>query len=519
MSKRRLSGSVPTTRRSSHKRSSLSRRSALHELAGLHGIEVEYQDGLRKKRVVPDKTLRLILENMKIPVKSSDEVRCSLVAAKTRGWTQLIDDVIVVKPTTAVTTHYVLSIPIGMHRREELTIQWEIVSKTGNRRCGVSRGTSIKLFHRRTFEGQRYVKTKLAFPTRLTYGYYSLSVTVSFHKRIIEGRSLIIVTPPSCYQIPQTRKFWGLIVQLYGLCSMKNWGIGDLHDLRRLTRWAGCSLGADMVGINPLHALPPGLLSPYSPSSRLFHNPMYLDVEGILEFRTTPSIRRAYRRRAFQARLHASRQGELVDYQEVHAMKWPVFEKLYRAFYKKHLQQGTRRGQAFDRFCRKQGGQVLFQYALFQVLSEHFGGKGWGEWPVEYQNPNSVVVAKFGVEHRDRIDFFRYLEWQCELQLQNLDRVTTGSGMTIGLYHDLAVDIHPDGADAWVFQNQLASQVTIGAPPDHFNLLGQNCGVQPPDPQQLRATGYQFIRETLRRNMQYGGLLRLDHALGLFRLF
>jgi len=277
-----------------------------------------------------------------------------------------------------------------------------------------------------------------------------------------------------------------------------------------------------MVGVNPLHALPPGGISPYSPSSRLFHNPLYLDVESIAEFKD-PTVRALVLRRSFQRTVESLRQSETVNYEGVTRLKRPLFKALYRAFAAKHLGHGTRRDRGFQRFKTEQG-QQLQHFALFQALQEYLTPRGapprpWRTWPPEFQHPDSPAVQRFLRRHGDRMNFYCYLEWQCDEQLKRIQSTARRIGMPIGLYTDFAIGIDPDGSDAWAFQDDFAQGASVGAPPDLFSPKGQNWGLAPPHPQRTVKSGYRLFVESFRRNMRHSGLFRLDHAMGLFRLF
>jgi (1->4)-alpha-D-glucan 1-alpha-D-glucosylmutase len=310
-------------------------------------------------------------------------------------------------------------------------------------------------------------------------------------------------------------------VQLYGLRSRWNWGIGDFRDLADLMRWAG-RLGAAMVGVNPLHALLPGGVSPYSPSSRLFHNPLYLHLEWITEFKDS-AVRRFVARRPFQRTLDSLRQTETVDYEAVSQLKWPLLKKLFHIFTTAHLGPGTKRGRAFRRFMAEQG-PPLQRFALFQALQDHVTPRGarprpWREWPPEYRHPDSPSVQRFLRSYQDHVNFYGYLEWQCDEQLKRVQSAAQRTGMPIGLYTDFAIGIDPNGADAWAFQDDFAQGASVGAPPDLFSPKGQNWGLTPPHPERIADSGYRLFVEGFRRNMRHSGLFRLDHAMGLFRLF
>ena len=278
------------------------------------------------------------------------------------------------------------------------------------------------------------------------------------------------------------------------------------------------NLKAETVGVSPIHAPTPGVISPYSPSSRLFLNPLYLDVERIPDFQNVAKLRKQVGRKVFQADLEMLRKSTLINYEKVMELKWPFFESLFKKFQEQQGKLKTARAQAFNRYIQREG-VFLERFSLFQVLTEHFGSSAWRQWPKEFQNPDSAEVEKFKRDQQNRIKFFQYLQWQCDEQLQDVHQAARRVKMPFGLYLDLPVGIHPDGSDAWMFQQELAEGFTIGAPPDSFNLHGQNWGLLAPLPTKMRANRYQFFIETLRHNMRRGGILRIDHALGLFRLY
>ena len=317
-----------------------------------------------------------------------------------------------------------------------------------------------------------------------------------------------------------------LTVQLYGVRSERNWGIGDFGDLNDLVHWAGKELRAAMVGVNPLHALLPGEISPYSPSSRMFHHPLYLDIERIPEYRESPIVQQRVKSRVFQNTLAALRSCPTVDYDSVQAIKYKVLETLYRLFLKNHLVPRSPRGLTFLRFVQQQGSN-LEHFACFQALGETFSrdgstrkkAKGWQDWPKALRDPLSPQVQTYFRKHSTRINFFRYLEWLCQDQLHEVKLTARRNQMPIGLYQDLAVGIDPKGYEAWAFQNQLVTEASIGTPPEVFSPKGQNWNLVPLSPEHLHQQGYEVFIKTFQSMMAGGGLLRIDHAMGLFRLF
>lgn len=496
----------------------------LSQLAHLYGVDTTYVDATDIRRTVPEETLRMILSQVGVPVESAGSIHAAVTRAYQRPWRQVVDDALVVRPGR-FPKGWPVRLPLGERVPEDLSVDWTIRTDSTVIHRGASAGSHLEVAETRDIEGVVYQALELPFPQELEMGYYTFQVRARTSSSSWEGETQVIVAPEECYVSEACRppaRYWGMNVQLYGVRSTRNWGIGDLRDLRDIMTWAGRDLGAAMVGVNPLHALGPGDISPYSPSSRLFHNPLYLDVEGIPEFRRSSAVQDKIRTRSFQDSLEQLRQSPVVQYEEVRRLKWSIFERLYEEFREAHLTRKTARGRAFRKFLQIKG-ESLERFGLFQALQEHFTNQGkgqdWRQWPQAYRDPTSTAVREFRDRSWNRIRFFQYLEWQCNQQLERVRAAAAKVGMPIGLYQDLAVGVAPSGADAWVFQDQFAGELSIGAPPDAFNLHGQNWGLAPPLPGRLQEHGYQLFSEMFRENMRHGGILRLDHAMGLFRLF
>ncbi|MDB5867614.1 MAG: hypothetical protein JWO70_5420, partial [Betaproteobacteria bacterium] len=307
--------------------------------------------------------------------------------------------------------------------------------------------------------------------------------------------------------------------------SERNWGMGDYTDLRTVVEQWG-HRGAGVVGANPLHALYPHNpmhSSPYSPSSRLFFNVIYIDVESVPDARESAEVLAAMGTANFQSALQAARASELVDYQAIGALKFPLLEQAYRHFRRHHLAPEAERGRAFRSF-QAEGGMRLRRHALFEALQEHFhrqdpGVWGWPVWPVAYRRPDAPEVAQFAQANVERIEYYEYLQWQAALQLQRAGARADELGYGVGVYQDLAISIDRGGAESWANQEVYAVGASVGAPPDEVNLKGQNWGLPPLRPDALKAARYDPFIATLRATMRYSGALRIDHVMGLYRLY
>jgi 4-alpha-glucanotransferase len=324
---------------------------------------------------------------------------------------------------------------------------------------------------------------------------------------------LVMVAPQQAYQpdiFRDGRRLWAIAVQLYGLRSRRNWGIGDFTDLAELIRLAA-SLGAAGIALNPLHALfpdSPDHESPYSPSSRLFLNPLYIDAESIAEF---PGHRVAGVAEEELARLRA---GDMVDYAGVTTLKLKALRAAYAAF------QASASGARRDDFAafKEERGSLLERFAAFETLRRALRSPWW-EWPLKWQRPSAEALGELrriaGVE----MEFSAFLQWEADRQLGACQRLARELGLPVGLYLDVAVGVEADSADVWSDPDALLRDLAAGAPPDIYNVAGQNWGLASFHPGVLAATDFQPFRETLRAVMRHAGAIRLDHVLGLNRLF
>ena len=307
----------------------------------------------------------------------------------------------------------------------------------------------------------------------------------------------LVVAPPACFLPPDLRT-WGWAVQLYAARSRASWGIGDLADLARIGRWSA-GLGAGMALVNPLHAaLPSGpqQASPYSPSTRCFRNPLYIRVEDV------PGAAEAGA--DLEAPAVAGRalnDRRLIERDEVWRLKSAALEDLWGRF------AGD---PGFDRYCEEQGS-ALAGYATFCALSERHGVP-WTQWPEGLRSPDGPDVVSFVEEARDRVRFHQWLQWLLDVQLSR-------AGDALGVVQDLAIGVDPAGADTWLWQDCFALDVRVGAPPDEFAARGQDWGLPPFDPWKLRAAAYEPFVATVRAALRHARGVRIDHVMGLFRLF
>jgi 4-alpha-glucanotransferase len=342
-----------------------------------------------------------------------------------------------------------------------------------------------------TLEDGTVLRPTDQLPPDLPIGYHRLRDDDS------GAETLIIQRPAACHFDPAMR-IWGLAVQLYAARSAQSWGLGDLADLRRLAQWSS-RLGAGAVLVNPLSAAAPIFpqqSSPYYPTSRRFRNPLYLCVP---EVPGADRVDGPFAALAADARaLNLSRR---LDRDRVFQLKMQALEAVWQA---------GANDPDFDAYRCLQG-EDLQVFGTYAALAELHGGD-WRFWPTELRDPHSTAVQRFAAAQADRIRFHTWLQWLLDRQLADAARY-------LPLVQDLPIGVDPGGADAWQWQDVLAQGATVGAPPDLFNADGQNWCLPPFIPHRLRAAGFRPFIQTIRAAMRHAGGLRIDHVMGMFRLF
>jgi (1->4)-alpha-D-glucan 1-alpha-D-glucosylmutase len=359
---------------------------------------------------------------------------------------------------------------------------------------------------------------------KLPMGYYD--ITLHPQAGAVEHCRVAIV-PPSCWLPPELQaggRYCGLVVQLYALRSAKNCGIGDFGDLMDLIDVAAAN-GAAFIGLNPLHALfaeQPARASPYSPSSRLALNPLYLNVGDVIAQSGSSAAQATWRSDEMAQRLQRLRATELVDYPGVAALKHELLNLVWRDFEAKELGTDSARGQAFGEYMKARADRQL-KHAVHESLQAHFFAdstvRSWKQWPVGYQDPHGEAVQSFRASHASDIGYRAWLQWLAEQQLERAQAYARQRGMSVGLYRDLAVGVDPNGSETWLHRDLFVHEMRIGAPPDLLHTNGQDWGLAPFNPTRLADVKHKLFIETLRANMQSAGALRMDHVMALMRLY
>lgn len=490
-------------------------------LCTISGITDAYYDIRGVHHIASFEAKQSLLAAMRISVENDADVQQMLRQIRCRNWQNIISPVLVYQKSNATE-------PVTVILDESQTghvIHWQVIEENGHRHNGTWQLETQQAVEEHELDGRRLYRFETRLPCVSNIGYHRLKLILA------DGSStetLLIATPETCYQpadFESGRKFWGVGLQLYSLRSKRNWGIGDFTDLYSAIKILA-PLGIDLVGLNPLHALFPHLpenASPYSPSSRNFLNPIYLDIEAIDDFNRSDKAQQLVNSVEFQARLKSLRDTALVNYTEIWRVKLELLKLLYEQFRKDLFNNESENTKKFRQY-QIDGGEALFKFSLFEAMQIFFHQQDesietWQQWPEEYRDPGSNCVANWAESNTSKMEFCQYLQWHADQQLSAVQENCTQLGMRIGIYNDLAVGDEHFSSQCWAEQSQYAPGVGVGAPPDDFNLLGQNWGLPPLIPQALRDSAYRPFIRTLRANMRNAGALRIDHVMGLMRLY
>ncbi|MFE9854469.1 4-alpha-glucanotransferase [Streptomyces sp. NPDC005780] len=500
----------------------------LSRLAALHGVATSFSPSADVTVPVPEGTVVAVLAALGVDAATPEAVREALAAAESAAGSRMLPATVVVwagEPLPPALT----ALPAGA----ELTVRPEEPAEvppapmcvpTGGTVPAESRPADVRAAVDPAAPAQGAPSRAPAAPgwwTEPPPGVHRLTVRVpgtpgrgSGSGEPVTETCTLVVAPAHVPQPPG--RSHGFLVQLYSLLSARSWGMGDLGDLADLASWSGRSLGAGFVQVNPLHAAVlgnPTDPSPYRPSSRRFPDPVHLHIESVPEYghAPDPAALDDLRRRAAELSEAVLNKGALIDRDAVWELKRQALDILVAV----PLTPGRR--AAYCDFLAEQG-QALEDHALWCALAE-VHGSDWHTWPAGLRDPRSPETARARGELLDRVDFHCRLAWLTDAQLAAAQRAAKDAGMAVGIVHDLAVGVHPGGADTWAQQDAFAHGMSVGAPPDAFNARGQDWGLPPWRPDALAASGYAPYRGLLRGLLAHAGALRIDHVMGLFRLW
>ncbi|MBY6706351.1 4-alpha-glucanotransferase [Rhodococcus sp. BP-241] len=474
----------------------------LRHLAGLHGVATSYEGWDKARRDVGESTLRSVLTALDVPVDSDDDIETAIVDHDEAPWRRTVPAVVVV---TSGKDHHV---PVHVPHGTSVTVTVEL--EDGGTREAAQQDVWVDP---REIDGALVGRATFAVPVDLPLGWHTLRAEGDDG---LEASCTLVVTPArlSTAEALSDRQRWGVLAQLYSIRSAQSWGIGDLADLADMAAILGGEHGADYVLVNPLHAAaprPPIEASPYLPTTRRFFNPLYIRVENIRETAMLPRDRYA-RIRDTARRLHrADGRTDDLDRDKSLRAKLRALEAIFL------VPRSASRQAAFDEF-RAAEGVGLHNFATWCALTEKLSPDDT-RWQTKAAAPGTPWVQRQQAKLAHRIEFHSWLQWICDEQLAEAQATAHRAGMAIGVVHDLAVGVQLSGADAWSLGSALAEGVTVGAPPDDFNQQGQQWNQPPWRPDRLAELGYAPYRDMLRTVLKHAGGLRVDHILGLFRLW
>ncbi|RIL04629.1 MAG: 4-alpha-glucanotransferase [Proteobacteria bacterium] len=490
-------------------------RPALRALAERRGIASFYHDIAGRERATSDATREALLAGMRIDASSEAAAARALAALDASERDAVVDPVLVWREFEDQVPEIPLAAPPG---DGPLEYEVELRLESGERVRGAGRVAA---------GAQRPVR--VALPRRPEPGYHDVVVRVARAGSTAEGSQRFVMAPRTAHGVRDSigdARVFGFWTNLYTIRSRRNWGFGDATDLAGLVRWCGAEGGA-FVGLNPLHAIPSRgtAITPYSPSSRLYRNVSYVDVEAVPEWSATPAAQARVAAPAFAALLARLRAGDAVDHEAVLDAKLDVLRLLFDAFRAARRERpDAPRAAAFAAYVAREGAP-LRDFATWEVLADHFASQpgapatAWRQWPEAYRSADAPAVESFRREHADAIEFRAWLQFELAEQLARAAAAGRAAGLPIGLYQDLAVGSSGDSADTWMAPTLFAEGISVGAPPDDYAPDGQDWGFPPFDPHRLRADGYRFYAQLLRASFESAGALRIDHAMGLLRLF
>ena len=469
-------------------------------LAEAHGISTEFWDWKGHHRKPEEETLIACLAAMGVDTTSEGWIDDAFRQVEEADWMKPLPPCVVVEQgqERTVNVHVASGAPAHVWVRLEDGATTQLDQTENNEPD-------------KMIDGQMIGRASFRLPTNVAPGYHTL-----FLESDDQSFEASYIVTPSWLGVPdlEAGSVWGFMAQLYSVCGHSSWGVGDFSDLEDLAVWAATKHNADFILINPTHAdqvsghMEP---SPYFPSTRRYVNPIYIRPEGVEEYATGPDEVRDVVQQLRRQSLTAMHTSPEINRDAV----WKVKKQALKTIF--GLTRRPGRQMEFDSYLAEQG-ERLKRYATWCVLTE-VHGHNWRRWPDEFRDPESSEVALFAEEYADEVMFYMWLQWIATLQAARAHATALKTGMKIGVMGDLAVGVNRDGAETWSMQNYFAPGVTVGAPPDAYNQAGQDWRQPPWRPDKLREASYAPFRDMISSMLGSTGALRIDHIIGLFRLW
>ncbi|MDC7122172.1 4-alpha-glucanotransferase [Cellulomonas fimi] len=476
---------------------------ALLRLAAAYDITPDYWGFDGQHKIASAATLQGVLKALGVDASSPERIELALAHREDQPWRRTLPPVVVVREGRQA------HVPVHVTHEDPVEVWLELDPEAGGGRREVTQADVP--VPPRSVDGRLVGRATFTLPADLPLGWHEIHAEGPSAR----ARSTVIVTPDRL-ELPDTLdagRAWGFMAQLYSVRSRRSWGVGDLVDLADLGAMTA-RRGADFLLINPLHAAEPQVPltpSPYLPTTRRFVNPLYIRVEEVPEAAYLSAADRTLVEWAGEQAIALDTDPGPIDRDAAWTAKRAALEVIFA------FERSAARQASFDAFVEEQG-PGLDTFALWCALAEKHG-PDLRTWPAELLDPGSDAVAAAGTELAERVTFHRWLQWVADEQLADAHRAALDNGMTIGIMHDLAVGVHPQGADVWSLGEVLARGASVGAPPDMYNQQGQNWSQPPWQPDALARSAYRPYRDMLRTVLRHAGAIRIDHVLGLFRLW
>lgn len=476
----------------------------LRRLAEAHGVTTQHWDFHGNPTSPSRQTLLKVLEALGVSASTDEEIDAALVEAELAPWRRTLPPTVVARSGQDT--------PIPVHLPDGAPLRAVVRFADGGER---ELGQGEDWTPAREVDGINTGQATVLVPGDIPLGYHEVVAYIgdSWAGEGYEAVSPLIMVP-GALELPSKLggRGWGVAAQLYSVRSRSSWGVGDADDLTELLSFLGDE-GADFLLINPLHAgEPTGHLtpSPYLPVTRRFVSPLYIRPENIVEVARLSGPRRSLVQWGLDEVEPMNLTASPIDRDAAWKTKMEALEVIYASG------RSRSRQRDFERF-RAEQGQGLERFALWSALFEKYGPME--DWPEQFKDADSAYVANEARTLTERIDFYAWLQWIIDEQLGRAQKEALDSGMALGLMDDLAVGVHPEGADVWSMPGAFAPGMTVGAPPDMYSQLGQNWSQPPWNPAYLEANAYQPLRDMARTVLRHAGALRIDHIIGLFRLW
>jgi len=496
----------------------------LNRLAELLGVQLSYVDPEGNTHTATTKAKQAICRALGYPADTDLQIQKSLNKWEIQSYLTPAPSCVVIGDWEVEACSFDLVLPQG----KASDMSWVLTREDASTQTGQIRFEDFPLVGEQVLGDVRYEKRHITLTLEVGQGYHTLSL-LETEKGVFQIQ--LIVTPSACYvpgALTNGHRVWGFPVQLYALKSARNWGIGDFTDLKELAGTAR-NFGASLLGLNPINALfldTPQEASPYAATSRIFLNPLYIDVDAIDEAAESSGLKAYRQSERFQEVLSYVQESDTVEYAYVSEIKLTALGYVFDTFWALHLKAdgtaSTPKGQAFLDFCASYG-EELDKFAAYQILRQkaHVDGTSllWWRWDKGYQDDQSPEMKTFQKRYARAILFEKYLQFVAFQQYASVGQRLMDLHFPIGLYTDLPVSVNLNSAEVWANQDLFLQDVSVGAPPDVFNKKGQDWALAAFNPFKLKETGYQLFRDILRSVMKPSGAVRIDHAFGLMRLY